>query len=386
MAASAAGRKGCGKVGWREVPSSEIRREVEELRVKRGRLRALSEEASKLVAQLERGERVLRVYERAYEVAEPRYRRAIEGARRRYERASKLLRWVEAASRALIFLKPLVERQRRAAEEAHRAWIGLEESLEGMRAELSRRRGAVAKLRAELEEKRRRIAELEAMVKEEVEELKRKRPIEVLTVIDSRTGYDLSLLAYPVEGRRLWLIHPDTGRFIQPVEYVEVEWTASISTEGHEPLGEAFNNPVEVTAQTFIKPDQFHKIEGVTSSLREGAIELILLTLLGNIPRRAIRDDFKIQRRDRGAIVEGTIKRMEPKLIEEVWEEVKVLKEGVGYYSATEGGLREREARILERFGERVSLEYPEGLVVVEMPERQAAYLATLTVAEVAAK
>jgi len=358
---------------FRDEWSAEIRRELEELRVKRARVEALTAERARVATELEGAEGLLR----DFEAAARRYEGAVARARERFERLSRVLaRWERVAERRPEF-REVVERYRRSVEEARRRWLRLLGALERWRRLVEGRRVGVEALRARVAELDTRVADLRRLIAEEEEAIRRKRPIQILTVVDSRTGYDISLLAYPIEGKRVWTVHPETGQLIKPVEYVEIQWTASIETEGHEPLGKEFN-PCEVTAQTVLDEDDFPKIEEVTAVLREQAIETLLSIIFwGNIPVRAVKDDFEIQKKKKDAKYEGVVKRWFYR-IEGVWEEIKVLKEGVGYYVMSEGEVEKKELDLFEEFGERLGVRYPNGVLVVEMPARPATYYSTL--------
>jgi len=366
---------------WREEWSAEIRKELDELRVKRARLDALSAERGRVAEEAARAEGLLRDFEAGFR----RYEAAVARARERFEELSRVLaRWERVAERRPEF-KPGVERYRRSVEEARRRWLSLSSALERWRRLVEARRSALDGLRARLREVEARIADVQRLIDEEEEALRRKRPIQVLTVVDSRTGYDISLLAYPIEGKRLWQIHPDTGQLIKPVEYVEIEWSGSVETEGHEPFSQE-ENPCEITAQTVIAEEDFPDVETITGLLRRRAIDFFIETFLGNIPESAVKDKFKIQVDKKGAKYEGAVKRWEFKLVEPFWEEVRVLKEGVGYYTYSKDEVVRKEDEIYEKLiskgvvigrGE-VSVMFPMAFVDVEIPLRPAEYIALL--------
>jgi len=367
---------------WREEWSAEIKRELDELRVKRARLDALSAERGRVAEEVTRAEGLLRSFEAGFRW----YEASVARARERFERLSRALaRWERVAERRPEF-KPAVERYRRSVEEARRRWLRLSSALERWRRLVEARRRALDDLRARLREVEARIADIRRLIDEELEALRGKRPIQVLTVVDSRTGYDISLLARPIEGRRLWLIHPDTGQLIKPVEYVEIEWTASVETEGHEPFSKE-ENPCEITAQTVITEEDFLDVEMITGLLRRRAIDFFIETFWGNIPESAVKDDFEIQQKKKGAKYEGAVKRWLFKLVEPFWEEVRVLKEGVGYYTYTWEEVRKKEDEAYEKLRveavrrgvvvrrEDVSLLFPYAFVDIEIPKRPAEYV-----------
>jgi len=177
-------------------------------------------------------------------------------------------------------------------------------------------------------------------------------PKPIIAVVDSTTGHLIVYLEKVYEGvgqieefeglvmkGQVWLYDEEKNRFLATVDRIRIEYTLSVSTEGHEDLF------CEVTGWTTIDAteiDHEHYIKDITERIIRKVEQWLLQQFTQYnkqgqeiIPSFIITPDFAIQERERGARVEGFIKTWMQTL--EGWtQQPRILKRGIGYYTTRE--------------------------------------------------
>jgi hypothetical protein len=194
----------------------------------------------------------------------------------------------------------------------------------------SQREAYIAEMRTELNEI---LAERERIARKIV---KPPPPFPVIGVLDSVTGLKILLLNREREGSKAWLYDEERDEYLQPVETVRVEYTASIETGGHESfIG-------ELTGWTIIDSDQLSDVEDIISELIDKTEDWFYRKFApppegeaffgGPIPKEAIKPDFTIQEHKHGAKYEDGIQEYEITLTGEIAKKM-IMKKGVGFYA-----------------------------------------------------
>jgi hypothetical protein len=158
----------------------------------------------------------------------------------------------------------------------------------------------------------------------------------VVGVLDSKTGLKIILLSREHRGSRVWLYDEERREYVQTVETIRVEYTASVETGGHESfIG-------ELTGWTIIDGDQLSDIEGIVDELVDKTEDWFYRKFApppegeawfgGPIPKEAIKPDFTIQEREYGAKYEDGIQRYEMTVTGEIAKRM-IMKKGIGFYA-----------------------------------------------------
>ena len=194
-------------------------------------------------------------------------------------------------------------------------------------------------LLARAREIREAIAILDEDIAYERERLARKVIVPVIPVVgvlDSKTGLKILLLSDEYRGSRVWLYDEEKREYLQPVETVRVEYTASVETEGNESfIG-------ELTGWTIIDGVELSDIEDIVDELIDKTEDWFYRKFApppegeawfgGPIPKTAIKPDFTIQEHEYGAKYENGIQRYEMTITGEIAKRM-IMKTGIGFYA-----------------------------------------------------
>jgi hypothetical protein len=192
-------------------------------------------------------------------------------------------------------------------------------------------------------------------------------PKPLIGVVDSKTGYKIMMLDAPLEiikeGKTLagtvWLYDEEKMEYIKPAENVEVQFTATVETSGHEDV------LAELTGWTIVYGEELdgkHAIKDIVDSLIVKVEDWFYKKFApppegeaffgGPIPKKAIKPDFKIQEREKRAKHEGTIQQWEMVLLEGWREKLpRIIKKGIGFYSTSETDPHWTVARVFCEWG-----------------------------------
>jgi hypothetical protein len=194
----------------------------------------------------------------------------------------------------------------------------------------SQRETYIAEMRTELDEI---LAERERIARKII---KPPPPIPVIGVLDSVTGLKILLLNREREGSKVWLYDEEKDEYLQPVETVRVEYTASIETGGHESfIG-------ELTGWTIIDGEELSGVEDIVDELMRKTEDWFYRKFAppptgeaffgGPIPKEAIKPDFTIQEHEHEAKYEDGIQEYEMTVTGEIVKKM-VMKTGIGFYA-----------------------------------------------------
>ncbi|MEM2463570.1 MAG: hypothetical protein QXY07_02680 [Candidatus Bathyarchaeia archaeon] len=200
----------------------------------------------------------------------------------------------------------------------------------------SQRDAVIAEIYREMPEIRR----LEEQVRTEEARIRRKiivvPPVPLIGVVDSVTGLKILYLKEEFQGYRCWLYDEEKKTYVEHVENIRVEYTASIETDGHEHfIG-------ELTGYTIIAASDLPEIDAIVDELISKTEDWFYRKFApppegeamfgGPIPREAIEPDFTIQQREHGAKHEDTIQEYYMTAAGE-WLSRKIMKKGIGFYA-----------------------------------------------------
>jgi len=171
-------------------------------------------------------------------------------------------------------------------------------------------------------------------------------PQPLIAVLDSMTGYLITYLAEPVLDEQVWLVDEEKQRYVEVVKQVQVEYTFSVETEGHEDVA------AEVTAWTIIQGKDLNHggaIKDITEQLIRRAEDWFYKLFAppdlggtaqfgGPIPISSFYADFTIQEREKDARFQGEIHEWQ-RTLKGVEKLPKVIKRGIGYYITKEDKL-----------------------------------------------